>query len=93
MLVSVIDLEARFGLARSWWYSMAESGRVPSYRLRKYRRFKLSEVAAWLEQQRCGPTAVASNGTAGAVPAAPDPPATPRPLPRGKGRRARSTRR
>jgi hypothetical protein len=89
MFVSVIDLEARFGLPRSWWYAQSEAGLIPSYRLRKYRRFKLSEVAAWLEAQRCGPAPVASNGTPLPDPA-PTAPAAPRPLPRRKGRRPRS---
>jgi excisionase family DNA binding protein len=53
--VGVKELEARFGPPASWWYSAAESGRIPSYKLGKYRRFKEHEVAAWIEAQRQGP--------------------------------------
>ncbi len=54
--VGVRDLHERFGPPESWWYTKAESGEIPSYKLGKYRRFKLSEVEAWLEAQRQGPT-------------------------------------
>jgi excisionase family DNA binding protein len=54
-LVGVKELEARFGPPASWWYTAAESGRIPSYRIGKYRRFKVAEIEAWLEEQRQGP--------------------------------------
>jgi hypothetical protein len=91
-LVTVIDLERAFGLPRSWWYNQAEAGLMPSFRLGKYRKFRLSEVVTWLEQHRSGPAQVASNGTPLPDPA-PTAPAAPRPVPRKKERRARSTRR
>jgi hypothetical protein len=53
--VGVADLERRFGLPISWWYSKAEAAEVPSYKIGKYRRFKISEVSSWLEAQRQGP--------------------------------------
>ena len=37
---------------RSWVYSAAEKGTLPSFRIGKYRRFKKSELAEWLENQR-----------------------------------------
>jgi hypothetical protein len=49
------------GPALSWWYSAAEAGKVPSYKLGKYRLFKLSEIEAWVVSQRSGPP-VKSNG-------------------------------
>lgn len=48
------DLAARLGVPTSWVYANAEAGRLPSFRLGKYLRFRASEVAAWLEQQRRG---------------------------------------
>jgi len=54
-LVGVKDLEARFGPPVSWWYAAAEAGRIPSYKVGKYRRFKISEVEAWLAGQKQGP--------------------------------------
>jgi hypothetical protein len=53
-LVGVKVLAERFGPPPSWWYVKSERGEVPSYRLGKYRRFKLSEVEAWVAQQRQG---------------------------------------
>ena len=43
-----------------WWSAevarasrqAAETGRVPSYRVGKYRRFRLSEIENWLVTQR-----------------------------------------
>ena len=54
-MVDVKTLEKVSGNPRSWWYAAAESGRVPSYKVGKYRKFRLSEVEAWLQAQRQGP--------------------------------------
>lgn len=54
-MVDVKKLEEIYGNPRSWWYAAAETGRVPSYRIGKYRKFRLSEVEAWIEAQRQGP--------------------------------------
>jgi excisionase family DNA binding protein len=40
------------GTPASWWYAAGEAGRVPSYKIGRYRRFKLSEIEQWLSQQR-----------------------------------------
>ena len=53
-LVDVKKLEEVYGTPRSWWYTAAEDGKVPSYKLGKYRRFRISEVESWLEGQRNG---------------------------------------
>jgi hypothetical protein len=54
--VEVGDLETRYpGFKASWWYANAEAGRVPSYKIGKYRKFKLSEIVKWFEAQRQGP--------------------------------------
>jgi len=61
--VGVTELERRFGLPVSWWYAKAEAEQVPSYKIGKYRRFRLSEVSTWLEAKREGPPPEArSNG-------------------------------
>ena len=54
-LVDVKDLKKHFGPPVSWWYARAEAGDVPSFKLGKYRKFRLSEVAAWIEKQRTRP--------------------------------------
>jgi len=51
-MVDVKRLEEVYGTPRSWWYSAAEDNRVPSYKVGKYRRFRLSEIEAWLATQR-----------------------------------------
>jgi excisionase family DNA binding protein len=33
-------------------YKMAESGQIPSYKLGKLRRFKVSEIQEWMESCR-----------------------------------------
>ena len=54
-MVGVKELAERFGPPESWWYQAAETGRVPSYKIGKYVRFKLAEVARWIDEQRQGP--------------------------------------
>lgn len=54
-MVDVKKLEEIYGNPRTWWYQAAESGRVPSYRIGKYRKFRLSEIETWMEAQRQGP--------------------------------------
>jgi excisionase family DNA binding protein len=54
-MVGVKELEEQHGPPASWWYAKAEAGEIPSYKLGKYRRFKPSEIAAWIESQRQGP--------------------------------------
>ena len=57
-LANVNDLEERYGLPVSFWYTKAERGEVPSLKVGKYRLFRISEVDAWLERHRQGaPTA------------------------------------
>jgi hypothetical protein len=54
-LVNVKTLATIYGNPASWWYAAAEAGRVPSYRVGKYRKFRISEIEAWLRDQRQGP--------------------------------------
>jgi excisionase family DNA binding protein len=47
-----IEEAARFlAVPLSWLYEQAAKGKVPSRKIGKYRRFKLSELAAWAERQ------------------------------------------
>jgi excisionase family DNA binding protein len=39
----------------SWLYEQVRLGRVPSYRVGKFRRFRVSELEAWLKENRDGP--------------------------------------
>ena len=55
-LVGVKELKKRFGPPASWWYEQSENGDVPSYKLGKYRKFRLSEVEAWIQEQRQRPS-------------------------------------
>jgi excisionase family DNA binding protein len=54
-MVDVHELARRYGPPTTWWYAGAERGEIPSYKLGKYRRFKISEIERWLEGQRRGP--------------------------------------
>jgi excisionase family DNA binding protein len=58
--IDVHDLRRRYKLPVSWWYSKAERGALPSFKIGKYRRFRASEVEAWLETQRSRPVEVRS---------------------------------
>jgi predicted DNA-binding transcriptional regulator AlpA len=62
-LVDIKAVQKRYGLPLSWWYTSAENGTVPSYKLGKYVKFRLSEVETWIQaQKRQGPSA-GTNGT------------------------------
>lgn len=52
--VDVNSLAKKFGPPASWWYQKAESGEVPSYKLGKYRRFRMAEIESWLQSRRSG---------------------------------------
>ena len=54
-LLTVLELAQLTGLPVSWVYSKVAYQEIPHLRLGKYRRFRLSEVQAWLEAQRYGP--------------------------------------
>jgi excisionase family DNA binding protein len=51
-LLSVGEAAHLLGVKVSWVYGQAEAGRLPSFKLGKYRRFRPSELYAWLNQQR-----------------------------------------
>ena len=52
-LIGVTEAARLLGVPKSWVYSAAEAGRIPSFKLGpKYRRFRPGELLAWLEKQR-----------------------------------------
>jgi excisionase family DNA binding protein len=51
-LISVRELEERFGVPRSWVYEKVEAGALPHLKLGRHVRFVPAEIEAWLEQQR-----------------------------------------
>lgn len=52
--VDVKKLEEMYDTPRSWWYAAAEDNKVPSYKVGKYRKFRISEIEAWLQTRRNG---------------------------------------
>jgi len=51
-----IEEAARFlSVKVSWLYEQVRLGRVPSYRIGKFRRFRISELEAYLQARRDGP--------------------------------------
>jgi excisionase family DNA binding protein len=53
--LSTKEASIRYGLAVSWFYSRAEAGILPCYKVGKYLKFRQSELDAWLEAQRLTP--------------------------------------
>jgi excisionase family DNA binding protein len=51
-----IEEAARFlSVKVSWLYEQVRLGKVPSYRIGKFRRFRISELEAYLQARRDGP--------------------------------------
>lgn len=45
------QVAARLNVPKSWVYSAAERGEIPSRKVGKYRRFVAAEIEAWLNRQ------------------------------------------
>lgn len=56
-MVGVKTLSRMYDVPESWWYAQAESQKIPSYRVGKYRKFRVSEVESWMASRRQGPAA------------------------------------
>jgi excisionase family DNA binding protein len=54
VLVGPTDIATALRVPVSWVYMKSEAGELPSFRLGRYRRFKVSEVRRWLEARREG---------------------------------------
>ena len=50
--ITVDDLARILGVPKSFVYEKSVRGEMPSFLVGRYRRYRLSEVLAWLEQQR-----------------------------------------
>ena len=59
-LLTARELAELLGLSAGTILDWHEAGRIPSFRLGARKggpvRFRLSEIEAWLEEGRCGPT-------------------------------------
>jgi len=51
-LLSAKELAEKLGVHVNYVYGLAASGQLPSFRIGGTRRFRWSEVEAWLEAQR-----------------------------------------
>ena len=51
-LLNPKEVSTALNVPISWVYSSAEKGAIPSLKIGKYRRFRPSDLAAWLELQR-----------------------------------------
>ncbi len=52
-----VDLKAAsafLGVKPSWTYEQVRLGRLPSYKVGKFRRFRISELDAWMRSRRDG---------------------------------------
>jgi excisionase family DNA binding protein len=53
-LVSAEAVAELLGVQPAWVLEQARAGGLPSYKLGHYRRFRLSEVEAWLQARAAG---------------------------------------
>ena len=52
-----VDLEqasAFLGVKPSWTYEQVRVGKLPSYKVGKFRRFRISELEAWMQSRHEG---------------------------------------
>ncbi len=54
-LIGIEDAARFLSVKVSWLYEQVRLGRVPSYRVGKFRRFRMSELEVWLQERRDGP--------------------------------------
>jgi excisionase family DNA binding protein len=57
-LLTARELAELLGFAAGTIVDWAEAGKVPAFKVGGRLRFRLSEVEAWLEAQRCSPADV-----------------------------------
>ena len=51
-LIGIEEVAGFLCVKVSWLYEQVRLGRVPSYRVGKFRRFRMSELEAWLQERR-----------------------------------------
>jgi excisionase family DNA binding protein len=54
LFVNIQAAAAFLGVKMSWLYEQCRLSRVPSYKVGKYRRFRLSELEAWVKERQTG---------------------------------------
>jgi len=54
-LIEIGEAARYLAVKTSWLYEQVRLGRVPSYRVGKFRRFRVSELESWLREHRDGP--------------------------------------
>ena len=54
-LLSADEVATRLGVQPSWVSKAARANRIPHVRVGRYRRFRWSDIEAWLEERRAGP--------------------------------------
>ena len=53
-LIGIEEAASFLAVKVSWLYEQVRLQRVPSYRVGKFRRFRVSELEAWLRERRDG---------------------------------------
>ena len=53
-LLTAGELAERLGVLESWVAKAARANRLPHVLVGRYRRFRWSDIEAWLEEQRAG---------------------------------------
>jgi excisionase family DNA binding protein len=53
-LLTVEDVAKHLSVPKSWVYQAAEAGKLPSFKVGRYRRFSLEALEQYLEAQRQG---------------------------------------
>ena len=54
-LVNIVEAADHLSVKVSWLYEMCRLKKVPSYKIGAFRRFKVSELEAWLLERKDGP--------------------------------------
>ncbi len=54
-LIGIEEASRFLSVKVSWLYEQVRLGRVPSYRVGKFRRFRMSELETWLLERKDGP--------------------------------------
>ncbi len=58
-LLTAKEVAALLAVMESWVREATRDGRLPHLRLGRYRRYRWSEIEAWLEEQKAGPPRLA----------------------------------
>lgn len=53
-LIGIESAADFLAVKKSWLYEQVRLGRVPSYRVGKFRRFRVSELEGWLQGRKDG---------------------------------------